>query len=305
MKIFFSPKCLEYSQPGHPESPLRVSTTYQYLKQKGFDASTALSINPERLSTFKSAGVEGVDFIEPKACSEDDIILVHSKKLLQQVEEGSFFDADTPNLDNIFYYATLSAGSAIEAALLSLKGEKTFSLMRPPGHHANRDNLGGFCYFNNIAIATMRAKELVDKIAIVDLDCHHGNGTQDIFLGRKDIIYISLHQSPLYPGTGLRSQANCFNYPLFNNTDPDTYLEILNKALENLVKFNPDLIGVSMGFDTYKLDPIASLSLEKETYRQIGKILSNLEKPLFSVLEGGYNTQDLPQCISEFLEGIG
>ena len=281
MKICFSKKCLEYSQAGHPESPLRVSTLYEYLKQKGFD------------------------FKEPAVCSDRDILLVHSKKLLKEVKEGNFFDADTPALDNIFHYASLSAGSAIEAALFSLKGENSFSLMRPPGHHATKDNLGGFCYFNNIAIATMRAKEIVDKITIVDLDCHHGNGTQDIFLGRKDIIYISLHQSPLYPGTGLKSQANCFNYPLVANTDSDSYIDTLNKALTNVVKFNPDLIAVSMGFDTYKFDPITSLSLEKDTYKRIGELLSSLGKPLFCVLEGGYNYQDMPQCLNLFLDGIG
>ena len=280
MKIFFSKECLDYSQRGHPESPFRVSASYKYLKEKGFE--------------FKESGV----------CHERDILLVHSKELLREVKEGNFLDADTPALDNIFHYALLSAGSAIEAALFSLKGENSFSLMRPPGHHATRDNLGGFCYFNNIAIATMRAKEKVDKIAIIDLDCHHGNGTQDIFLGKRDIIYVSLHQSPLYPGTGLRSQENCFNYPLAANTTPDSYLDVLKKALEGVVKFDSDLIAVSIGFDTYKLDPLTSLSLEKETYFKIGRILSDLKKPLFSILEGGYNTQDMPECISQFLEGI-
>jgi acetoin utilization deacetylase AcuC-like enzyme len=280
MKIFFSKKCLEYSQPGHPESPLRVSAAYEYLKEREFN------------------------FIESKVCNEDDILLVHSNKLLQEVKEGDFFDADTPALKNIFYYATLAAGGAIEAALLSLKGERAFSLMRPPGHHATRNNLGGFCYFNNIAIATMKAKQIVDKIAIVDLDCHHGNGIQDIFLGRKDTIYVSLHQSPLYPGTGLKSEKNCFNYPLHAHTEPEIYLEILKEALDNVVRFNPDLIAVSMGFDTYKLDPIANLALEKQTYRDIGKMISDLGKPLFCVLEGGYNCQDLPECVEQFLTGI-
>jgi len=281
MKIFFSKECLEYSQPGHPESPLRVSTCYEYLKKEGFE------------------------FREPSLCSEKDILLVHNGRLLLELKNEDFFDADTPALANIFHYAVLSAGSAIDAALFSLNGENSFSLMRPPGHHATKDNLGGFCYFNNIAIATMRAKEKVGKVAIVDLDCHHGNGTQDIFLGRKDIIYVSLHQSPLYPGTGLKSQENCFNYPLAADTSPTSYLNILNEALDNVIKFNPDLVAVSMGFDTYKLDPLTSLSLEKETYLKIGRILSGLKKPLFSVLEGGYNTGDMPECLSSFLDGVG
>jgi acetoin utilization deacetylase AcuC-like enzyme len=279
MKIFFSKKCLEYSLPGHPESPLRISGTSQYLKDKGFK------------------------FIEPDICSEEDILLAHSKRLLEEVKGGTFIDTDTPALENIFYYASLAAGSAIGAALLSLKGENSFSMMRPPGHHATRDSLGGFCYFNNIAIAVMRAKKILDKIAIIDLDCHHGNGTQDIFLGRKDIIYISLHQSPLYPGTGLKSQSNCFNYPLPAHTEPGDYMSVLNKALENVTEFNPDLLAVSLGFDTYKLDPIANMSLDKETYKLIGKMLLACEKPLFCVLEGGYNHKDMPECVSQFLNG--
>lgn len=281
MKILFSQECLNYSEPGHPESPFRVGTAYEYLKQKRFE------------------------FIEPKACSDSDVLLAHSRNLLQEVKKGGFFDADTPALENIFYYAALSAGSAIEAALISLKGEKAFSLMRPPGHHATKNNLGGFCYFNNIAIATMRAKEVIDKVAIIDLDCHHGNGTQDIFLGEKDVIYVSLHQSPLYPGTGLNNEANCFNYPLPSLTNPDSYLQTLNKALEVVKEFNPDLIGVSMGFDTYKLDPITSLYLEKVTYKYIGEAVSSLRKPIFSILEGGYNYKDMPECIFQFLIGLG
>jgi len=281
MKIFFSKECLEYSQPGHPESPFRVSTSYEYLKEKGFD------------------------FEEPKECSEKDILLVHSKRLLEEVKSGDFFDMDTPALNKIFYYSKLAAGSAIEAALLSLKGKKAFSLMRPPGHHATRDNVGGFCYFNNIAIASMRVKEIVDKIVIIDLDCHHGNGTQDIFLGRKDIIYISLHQSPLYPGTGLKSELNCFNYPLSSNTTSDTYINTLDKAITNVKKFNPDLLAISMGFDTYKLDPITSLSINKESYKAMGERIAALGKPVFCVLEGGYNYKDMPECLFQFICGLG
>ncbi|MFC1708505.1 histone deacetylase family protein [Candidatus Omnitrophota bacterium] len=281
MKIFSSRKCLDYSMLGHPECPERVSTAYDYLKKKGFE------------------------FIEPNVCSKEDVLLAHSKELLQKVKGGNFSDADTPALDDIYYYATLAAGAAIESALLSLKGEKAFSLMRPPGHHATRDNLGGFCYFNNIAIATMRAREVVDKVAVIDVDCHHGNGTQDIFLGRQDLIYISLHQSPLYPGTGLESQENCFNYPLAANTTPKSYMDTLNKALEAVKKFNPDLIGVSMGFDTYKLDPITSLSLEKSTYKETGQALAALNKPIFSILEGGYHFNDMPECIFGYFGGLG
>ena len=291
MKIFFSKKCIGYSQPGHPESPKRASSAYQYLKQKSFE------------------------FIEPTPCKDEDILLAHSLKLLEEVKKGNFFDADTPSLPGIFEHAKLSAGSAINAAELCLKGEKTFSLMRPPGHHATRNNLGGFCYFNNVAIAALKIKEQVaaasrgenppmaENIAIIDFDCHHGNGTEDIFLGKKDFLYLSLHQSPLYPGTGLKSRKNCINYPLSANTTPQKYLSVLEEGLKQVKQFNPDLLAISAGFDTYKLDPITSFSLEKETYKEIGRMLTGLDKPLFAVLEGGYS-DNLPECIYQFLIGL-
>lgn len=285
MKIFFSKKCLKYSQPGHPESPERVNSTYYYLKEKGFE------------------------FIEPVQCKDKDILLAHTQKLLDEVKGESFFDADTPALPGIFEHARLAAGSAINAAQRCSKGKKTFSLMRPPGHHVTRNSLGGFCYFNNVAIAVLKIKEQVGdppgvgKIAIVDFDCHHGNGTEDIFLGKKDFLYLSLHQSPQYPGTGLRSRENCINYPLDANTSPEKYLSVLDEGLKHIEQFNPDLLAISAGFDSYRLDPITSFSLEKETYMDIGKMLASLNKPMFAVLEGGYS-KDIPECIYQFLTGL-
>lgn len=137
----------------------------------------------------------------------------------------------------------------------------------------------------------------------MDFDCHHGNGTEDIVLGKPDFLYLSLHQSPLFPGTGLKSRDNCINFPLLSGTDRNRYLSVLGEGIKAVEKFNPDLIAVSAGFDSYKLDPIAGLSLEQETFGEIGKILSSLKKPTFAVLEGGYS-RDLPECVYEFLTGL-
>lgn len=279
MKIFFSEKCLTYSQTGHPESPVRVQSTYHFLKEKGFE------------------------FIEPKPCSDADIRLAHTSALLESVRKENFFDLDTPSFPGIFDIAKLSAGSAVDAAELCLKGEKAFSLMRPPGHHATRNVLGGFCYFNNIAIASLKVKKDAGKVAVIDFDCHHGNGTEDILLGRKDFLYLSLHQSPLYPGTGLVSRDNCINYPLPPDTSPEEYLSAFQAGLKHVAKFNPDLLAVSAGFDSYRLDPITNLSLEKETYREIGGMLSRMNRPSFAVLEGGYS-RDLAECVHMFLTGF-
>lgn len=283
MKIFYSPKCLSYSQPGHPESPERARLTFEYLKEHGYS------------------------FQEPQPCTEEDILLVHSRHHLESVKNESFFDFDTPVHAGIYDIARLSAGSAIDAAKSCLTdGEMTFSLMRPPGHHATRNELGGFCYFNNIAIACLTALRdfnTVNKVAVVDFDCHHGNGTEDILLGKRETLYLSLHQSPFYPGTGQKSRDNCINYPLSAGTTPEQYLTALEEGLRQVEAFGPDLLAVSAGFDSYKLDPITNLTLELDTYKKIGKMLNSLNKPAFSILEGGYS-RDLPKCVHNFLTGL-
>ncbi len=174
--------------------------------------------------------------------------------------------------------------------------------MRPPGHHAGKDELGGFCYFNNIAIAIKRALSGVKKAAILDLDGHHGNGTQDIFKSEKRVLYVSLHQSPLYPGTGLVSEDNCLNYPLKPGTNEEIYLPVLNEALEKIKDFNPQILGISLGLDSFRLDPLTGLNLGISTYRKIGEMISKLNIPDFAVLEGGY-TSKLGECIYEFILG--
>jgi len=243
------------------------------------------------------------EFEPPGEMEEADILLVHSQSLLDSVKIGRFYDADSPSYPDIFSYAKLSASAAVTASKIALKGDLSLSLLRPPGHHAGRDFLGGFCYFNNVAIAVAKALQKVSKAAIIDFDCHHGNGTQDIFLGKQNVLYVSLHQSPLYPGTGLTSEGNCLNFPLPAGTDEPAYMTDFSKAIEAINRFDPDLVAVSAGFDTYKGDPLAGLHLEKSTYEKIGKAIRELGKPTFAVLEGGYS-DDLPECICHFLKGL-
>ena len=280
MKIFYSAKCLEYRQENHPESPERVETVYNYIKDKGYS------------------------IVEPEPCPVSDLLLVHSRQLINSVENNDFVDFDTPNLPGMFDYAKLSAGGAINSMQTALNSENAFSLMRPPGHHAGRDFLGGFCYFNNIAIAVKKALQKIGKVAIIDIDGHHGNGTQDIFLGEDNVLYVSLHQKSAFPRTGLISEKNCLNYPLFPGTTSKEYMKTLKEALEKIEEFNADLVAVSAGFDTYKEDPLLYLELELETYTDIGKAIAELDKPIFVVLEGGYS-KDMPRCVYNFLKGLG
>jgi acetoin utilization deacetylase AcuC-like enzyme len=221
------------------------------------------------------------------------------------VQKGDFVDADTPALPGIFDYALLSAGAALQACRSSLLGKTAFSLMRPPGHHATINRVMGFCYFNNMAVAVTDhlAQHPGTRVAILDIDCHHGNGTEDIFWGNPNVLFVSLHQSPCFPGTGLASRDNCLNYPLPPETVEKEYHEALESACGHIAAFNPGLIGVSAGFDTHKNDPLTRFGLETTTYRQISKTIVGLRKPVFALLEGGYG-RELPECVLTFIKGL-
>lgn len=277
-KIIFSERCLEYYYPFHIESPKRVKDAYNFLKNSGYD------------------------FIEPIVASEHSIIKVHSSEYIENLKRGNISDIDTPGDKKIYYYASLSAGSAIMAAKTL-----SFSLMRPPGHHAGISGIAlgaptlGFCYLNNIAIAI---KSLDKKTIIIDIDGHHGNGTQEIFLGDENVVFVSLHRKNIYPGTGLKSEKNCFNYPLEEDVGEEVYLKTLKKALDDTKSLTKDfeLVAVSFGGDAIRGD-IASLGLTPLSYFKIGKIIASLELPLFAVLEGGY-TSYLGECIHNFICGL-
>lgn len=288
MYIVFSEKCLEYFEPGHPESPDRVLNAYILLKKEGFK------------------------FIEAEPCCEDDLLLVHSREHVERIKSGNFYDPDTPNLPGIYDYARLAVGAAIKSMEISLEGKKAFSLMRPPGHHAgvNGRALGastlGFCYFNNIAVACRKALKTgkVSRIAILDIDCHHGNGTQEIFFRDPQVLFVSLHRyGGIYPGTGERSLENCLNYPFPHAVSDEEYIRVLSAALGEIEKFDPELIAISAGFDTYKYDPVCGLGLSVSSYTVIGRMIAKLNRRTFAVLEGGYG-KDFPQCVLNFLRGL-
>jgi acetoin utilization deacetylase AcuC-like enzyme len=278
MLIVHSPRCLDYAAFGHPERPERVSATVARLRA---DHHT---------------------WLEPQPATDADLLRVHTPEHLRAVQTGDYFNADTPHFDNINHIARLAAGAALLAAEHAVAGQTACSLMRPPGHHATRDEIMGFCYFNNlaIAVAAQLAAGKVNRVAIVDFDCHHGNGTEDIVTGNDAILFVSLHQSPCYPGTGQFSHHNCHNYPLPPGTGPAEYLAAFDGALDKVRAFHPDLLAVSAGFDAYQGDPITDMGLEVQTFGAIGARLAALHVPTFAVLEGGY-APALPECIAQFV----
>jgi acetoin utilization deacetylase AcuC-like enzyme len=277
MVIVYSPRCLEYAAPGHPERPDRIRTSIAELEE----------------STHT--------WLVPESCPESDILRVHTMAMLRAVQTGSYEDGDTPHFANIYELARLSAGAAI---LASQQDQPAFALMRPPGHHAEHNRVMGFCYFNNIAIAAAKllAEGKARRVAILDFDCHHGNGTEDIFRGDDHVLFVSLHQSPCYPGTGLTSRENCANYPLPPHTGPEEFLRAFDDALAKIRAFKPDKLAISAGFDMHKDDPITDMALDVKTYREIGRRIAGLQLPAFAVMEGGY-AEALADCVAAFVAG--
>ncbi|MCS7180430.1 MAG: histone deacetylase [bacterium] len=281
IKFVYSEEFLKYKEISHPESPERIESIINYLKKKG-----------------------DFQFVKPSPCDKDDLLLVHTPELIKKVKNNSFFDPDCPNIPNIFHYACLSAGAAIIASEISLEGEIGFSLARPPGHHAGRNNIGGFCYFNNMAIAVKKLLLKNYRVAVLDIDGHHGNGTEEILKGEENVIYVSIHQFPAYPGTGKYSFENCYNFPLPPFSSSKKYLESFDKALEIIKNFSPDIIGISCGFDTYIDDPLLELSLTETDYYVLGKKISSLFKKTFLILEGGYNISKIGNLFYCFISGL-
>jgi acetoin utilization deacetylase AcuC-like enzyme len=286
MKIITDEGCTGYHRAGHPERPQRISRTLEKLRgQKELP----------------------IDWMEPLAdVREEAVLRAHTKEHLARVKAGAEdFDGDTPTHPNILEHACRGVGGALQALALARKGEMAFSLLRPPGHHATRDRAMGFCYLSNIAIAALEAISTgAKKVAVFDFDVHHGNGTEAILVNNPNAVFLSIHQHPCYPGTGESNVGrNCFNYPVAPRTPREEYRKVLQRALDELKKARPDLVGVSAGFDAYARDPLAQETLEVEDYHWLGESMRKLGLPVFSLLEGGYSS-DLPELILAYLKGL-
>ena len=282
MIIFHDPCCIDYSAPGHPERPERITRTVPFLKSRHGDW----------------------EWREPRPAEETAVLRAHTSEHLARIREPAHdFDADTPAYPGIYEHALRAAGAAVDAARAAARGERAFSLMRPPGHHAMRDRAMGFCYFSNIAIAALDAlAHGAERVAIWDFDAHHGNGTEDIVAHNPRIAFASIHQFPGYPGTGTRSFGNIRNFPVAPLTPRAEHVAEVRRAFDELVAFKPDLLLISAGFDAYARDPITEMTLEPEDFATFGRWLHETNIPAGAILEGGYS-DELPDLLDAFLSG--
>jgi len=239
---------------------------------------------------------------------ESHITLVHSKSHLKKVRDAcmNYKELAEVYLSPESYHAACSAvGLAI---LASERGD--FAVVRPPGHHAKSDRADGFCLFNNIAIAAQKLVNEGKKVFILDIDGHHGDGTQQIFYDSDQVFFCSIHQQYVYPGTGDIYETGegdglgyTLNFPLPQGAGDRELLEAVDKAIRMAESFKPDVLGVSAGFDGYIEDRLLGLNYTLDGYYQCGRKLSQSFDHIFAVLEGGYHA-DIKKCTEQFIRGV-
>ena len=288
--------------PGHPEQIARVSIINE---------------------NFKKLNNRNIFWKKPVLITEDVIKDAHDTEYINLVK-NSFPEKGFSSLDGDTIIspgsreATFDAAGSIIAAIDGIHNKEfknAFCNVRPPGHHCNQNKAAGFCILNNIAIGAkyLLNKYKYKKVAIVDFDVHHGNGTQDIFYEDKNVLFISTHQYPYYPGTGSEKEKgkfnNIFNIPLPAGTNSEEYLNAFEFALKKLKEFKPEFVLISAGFDSHFKDPLAQFKLETEDFYTITKrILENSKEfcngKVVSILEGGYDLQALKDSTKRHVDAL-
>jgi len=288
--------------PGHPEQIARVSVI---------------------VDNFKKLDNKNLIWKKPSKVSDEILLTTHESNYINLVKSSfpkqgfSSLDGDTiisPGSKE----ATFDAVGSIITAIDSLENKEfknAFCCVRPPGHHSSQNKAAGFCIFNSVSIGCsyLLKKYKYKKIAIVDFDVHHGNGTQDIFFNNENVLFISTHQYPYYPGTGSEQEKgkfnNILNIPLPAGTSSEEYLNAFERVLKKLKEFKPEFILISAGFDAHKDDPLAQFNLTTEDYHTITKRILEASKKfcngkIVSILEGGYDLKALQDSTQRHVDAL-
>ena len=279
------------------------------------------------MDSIQSLDTINIDFKEAPLAKYKDVNRVHPQSYLDEIfemipDEGLVGVEKEPYADTLLCQNSKEAilracGAGIGASIDLMSGnfKRFFCAIRPPGHHAETTRVNGFCFINNAAVAAryLQSQFDINRVAIIDFDVHHGNGTQEIFYNDESVLYGSIHQHPLFPGTGMESEkgvGNIFNAPIDSGTTSEDFLKIFNeKILKNVDKFKPEVILISAGFDAHKRDPLAAINLDSEDYFLLTQAIVEIADRhsngrVISFLEGGYDLLALSESIEAHFKGL-